>query len=149
MTARIVTIADALVTALNGAVAGTFSQSFTATKKYACDYELPDLATLRVDVYPLGRSIEITTAGEDRRDIALQVWVLKKLTRPGLATEVEPLLQLCEELEGFVLRLRVDGDAAVCHQLTPVTGSQPFDVADMVTQGVFAWGVSSVWWDYA
>lgn len=55
----ITTIADAVVTELNGAAPGTFAQAFTAARHYRPQFDLAELKTVRVSrmmILPTSRS---------------------------------------------------------------------------------------------
>lgn len=103
-------IADAIVTALNDAVAGEeLSQTFTAERHYLPRFNVTkgELDDLRVVVVPGEfnlKRFERTTA---QRDDQATIGVLKKITTPRdkpLATlnaELDPLIDFVEELAEF------------------------------------------------
>lgn len=91
---RLGDIADAVVTALN---AGSWSQTFTATRVYVPQFDLPDMATLRVTV--VGRGVEVarSTRQGHQYDYRVDVAVQKKLAGDTNA-ERDALLTLAEEI---------------------------------------------------
>lgn len=90
----VIDIADAVVARLN---AGSFSQQFTAERKYQPVFGLPDLGTLRVSVVPRSVSIEGGTRTASFFDCAIDVGVQKKVN-PDQPAEVDGLMDLVEEI---------------------------------------------------
>lgn len=99
--ALITAIADAVVAELNE---GEFSQAFTAARHYLPQFELPEMKTLHVTVVPSGLAVASLGRGSNQHDVQIDVAVQKKLTTEG-TTEVDPLMQLVEEIADF-FRLR-------------------------------------------
>ena len=56
MSALIAELAKTIVTLLNGAAPGTFSQSFTAERRYLPQSELEDLQSVKVTVISAART---------------------------------------------------------------------------------------------
>jgi len=94
-------IADAVVASLN---AGTFSQAFTAERKYVPAVDLAELATLHVTVVP--RTVAITTATRDSSyfDCTVDVGIQKKVNPDDIA-ELDALVDLTQEIVDH-LRMR-------------------------------------------
>ncbi|MBW1649016.1 MAG: hypothetical protein JRJ72_13110 [Deltaproteobacteria bacterium] len=94
-------IADAVVAELNAAPAGTFSQPFTAQRRVLPEFDLEDLAQLKVSVVP--KSVEITgsTRAASQYEIAVDVGVQKKLGK-DLDAEVAALGTLVDEMADFL-----------------------------------------------
>ena len=94
-------IADAVATELNAASGGTFSQAFTAVRRVLPEFELADLAELKVSVVP--KSVEMTrsTRAGAQYDIAVDIGVQKKLGK-DLDTEVAALGTLVDEMADWL-----------------------------------------------
>lgn len=103
---KILDIADAVVSELNS---NTFSQTFTAIRKYIPEYQTPDYATIKVTVIANDDTSEILTRAGVQDDIAIDIGVQKKLVNPPVGkfdvdpAEVDPLLNFLEELKEFFL----------------------------------------------
>ncbi|HON68986.1 MAG TPA: hypothetical protein PLV57_20550 [Phycisphaerae bacterium] len=97
-------IADAVVTSLNG---GSFSQSFTAQRRYQPSFALAEMETLRVTVVP--KSVSITNATRDSGffDCAIDIGVQKKVN-PEDQAEADALLGLVDELMTHLRGRRLD-----------------------------------------
>ena len=100
-------IADAVVAALNG---HQFSQEFTAMRAYRPEYDLRELADLRVTVVP--KSVEMTTAGRGlaQSDIQIDLAVQRKLSS-GDNAEIDALMGLVQEVAEFIRSTGRFGDA--------------------------------------
>jgi hypothetical protein len=94
-------IADAVVASLNAA---SFSQAFTAERKYLPAVDLAELAALHVTVVP--RTVAITTATRDSSyfDCTVDVGIQRKVN-PDDVAELDALVNLAEEVVDH-LRLR-------------------------------------------
>jgi hypothetical protein len=102
----ITAIADAVVTDLNGAAAGTFAQTFTAARHYRPQFDLAELKTLRVSVVPKGIAITGLMRSANQHDVSVDVAVQKKVTPPPEgAAELDGLMTLVEQIADY-LRLR-------------------------------------------
>jgi len=103
----VITIAEAVVAALNG---HQFSQSFTAVRAYRPEFDLRELADLRVTVVP--KSVEMTTAGRGlaQSDIQLDLAVQRKLSS-GDNAEIDALMGLVQEIAEFIRCTGRFGDA--------------------------------------
>jgi len=100
----ITTIADALVTELNGAPAGTFAQAFAAARHYRPQFDLAELKTLRVSVVPKGIVITGLMRSANQHDVSVDVAVQKKVN-PTDSAELDGLMTLVEQIADF-FRLR-------------------------------------------
>lgn len=100
----ITTIADAVVTELNSAPAGTFAQAFTAARHYRPQFDLAELKTLRVSVVPKGIGITGLMRNANQHDVSIDVAVQKKVTEPD-ASELDGWMLLTEQIADF-FRLR-------------------------------------------
>ena len=97
-------IADAVVTDLNVAAAGTFAQTFTAARHYRPQFDLAELKTLRVSVVPRGIAITGLMRSANQHDVSVDVAVQKKVNPAGSA-ELDGLMTLVEQIaDHFRLR---------------------------------------------
>lgn len=96
----IIHIADAVVTALNGA---TLSQPVTAVRHYLPEFDLKEMADLHVSVVPAELEEEIADRTRDRAEYKIHVAVQKRVTKqdpPGLDTvAIDGLMTLVEEID--------------------------------------------------
>ena len=92
--ALIIDIADAVVTALNG---GSFSQDFTAERRYVPRFDLKEMVNLHVTVVPRSLVSENASRTMVKDDIEIDVAVQKKLSG-DMVTEGDALMQLVEEM---------------------------------------------------
>jgi len=100
-------IADAVVTELGVAPPGTFSETFTAERCVLPEFDLQDLAELKVTVVP--KSVEITgsTRAASQYEIAVDVGVQKKLGK-DLDAEVAALGMLVDEVADYLRKRTLD-----------------------------------------
>ena len=79
-------IADAVVTELNSAPGGTFSEAFTAVRRAIPLYDIAELKSLIVTVVP--KKVEITAASREANsyEFAIDIGIQKKI---GKETDVE------------------------------------------------------------
>lgn len=87
-----VAVADAVVAALN---ASPFDVAFTAQRTYQPNYELADLAELRVTVVPSSVELAPYSRNAVQLDCAVDVGVQKRV---GTDTEIDELLELAEAI---------------------------------------------------
>ena len=97
-------IADALVTELANAPTGTFSQAFTPERRVLPQFELSQLSDLKVTVVPRGIEVDNHTRMSSQYTIQIDIGVQKRLGK-DLDSEVEPMMQLVEEIIGYTRRL--------------------------------------------
>lgn len=107
MPSKLATTAEAVKAALNAAPGGTFSQAFTAERKYLPLFDLEELATLRVSVVAAGFAPTALTRSHVQKELTVDVGVHQRLpegTDPSSAAAnavIDPLLQLVEEIALF------------------------------------------------
>ena len=96
-------IADAVAAELNGADSGTFSEAFTAERRVLPQFDLEDLADLKVSVVP--KAVEITGATRSacQYDVAVDIGIQKKLGT-DLDAEVAALGTVVDEIADFLKR---------------------------------------------
>jgi hypothetical protein len=99
--ALVINIADAVTTELNTAPAGTFDQSFTATRHVLPEFELSELIGLKVTVVPKGVDISGSTRSVCQYDVQIDIGVQKKLGK-DLDTEVATMCGLVDEIASFL-----------------------------------------------
>ena len=99
----VIDIADAVTAELNAAPPDTFSEAFTAVRMVLPEFDLADLAELKVTVVP--KSVEITgaTRATSQYEIAVDVGIQKKLGK-DLDTEVAALGTLVDEISDYLRR---------------------------------------------
>ena len=108
--ALVIDIADAVAAELAG---GSFSEEFTPERRVLPDFELADLAGLKVTVVPKGVEIAGASRSLSQHDVQIDVGVQKKLGSE-LDAEVAALCGLVEEIAAFLKghRLADAGGAA-------------------------------------
>ncbi|MHB9070467.1 MAG: hypothetical protein ACYC54_08855 [Sedimentisphaerales bacterium] len=94
----IIQIADALVSKL---ITGTFSQSFTPVRTVFPNFELKELAALKVTVVPRSVDSSIVTRASDQDDYVIDIGVQKKLTA-DYEVETATLISLVTEIKDFL-----------------------------------------------
>lgn len=99
MSAAILDVADAVVTALNAA---TLSAAFTAVRGYIATHELPDMDTLRVTVMPAADDIKRDTRSSAKHRFTIDVGVQKKPSTVSNAM-LDPLTLLAQEIADYFL----------------------------------------------
>jgi hypothetical protein len=99
----VIDIADAVAAEINAAPPDTFSQAFTAARMVLPEFDLADLAELKVTVVP--KAVEITggTRSASQYEIAVDVGIQKKLGK-DLDAEVEALGTLVDEIADYLRR---------------------------------------------
>jgi|LSQX01.2.fsa_nt_gb hypothetical protein len=104
-------ITEAVKDALNAAA---LSESFTATRVFIPDVELPTSETgtvVRVWPDPEGRTSKFETRSRLRRQYPVLVAVLRRCD-VGLNSAVDPYIQLLEEIEDLFSGKQLTGNAA-------------------------------------
>ncbi len=96
-------IADAVVAELANAPEGTFDPGFEAVRRVLPEFELKDLAELRVSVVP--RSVLITSASrtKSQHEVAIDIGIQRKLGA-DLDAEVKALGGLVDAIAQFLTR---------------------------------------------
>lgn len=124
-------IADALLAALN---AEDFSQAFTAVRSYRPDFDLPELATLRVSVVPKADTTSAATRTDDFHEVSVDIGVQQRVPQ-GDRDALDALLTLMQELGDFLKRRRLDGVPAATWVRT---ANEPvFDPDHLAEKSVF------------
>lgn len=103
MTAVLTQIADQAAAALNDAPAQTFGESFTAARSYLPEYELEQLATLKVTVVPGAVESKPLSREADEQTYTAQIGVQKRVD-PARAGDMDPLVELVEQIAGYMNR---------------------------------------------
>ena len=135
MTSRIVTIADALTSDLNG---HSFSESLSAVRRLRPRFTEEDLADLQVSVVPRRRSMTLDSRAPDLvRDYQIDVAFHKRLSAENDNTETDPLLDLCEEVQEYVAALEISG--AWCVDTASPLDDDSLWADEMLRGGIFLW----------
>jgi hypothetical protein len=100
----IIDIADAVAGELNAAPPGTFSAPFTALRRVLPQFDLPDLAQLKVVVVPKSILATASTRSATLLDATIDIGVIRKLGQ-DLDSEVADLSDLVDQI-GTYLRQR-------------------------------------------
>ena len=119
--ALIIDIADAVVAELNAAPAGTFDPAFTALRRVLPEFDLPELAELKVTVVPKAVEINGSTRLTSQFDCQIDIGVQKKLGK-DLDTEVAELCGLVDGIAGYLRRRSL---AAAPHAVWVRTRNDP------------------------
>jgi len=122
-------LADALVSGLNGE---TFSQSFTAARKWYVKPQLEDLSSLAVYVIPVGWSEQPVGRARAAITRVVDVVVLKQAD-PTSNTAVDPLAYLLDEMFTYLVRRSLadtDSRIWVCGANQGETGARPINPED-------------------
>jgi len=98
-----VTIADAVKEELNN---HSFSQSFTAVRKFIPKYTLEELTTLRVTVVPKANEENLITRSDSQREVQIDIGIHKKIDSDE-ETEAPPLIALAEEIMQYIRKLKL------------------------------------------
>lgn len=100
----ITNIADSIVAELNAA---TLSLPVTAERHYVPSFPLKDMKELHVSVVPKGISISKSDRTRNTHDVQVDVAIQKKFDQ-GDAVEIDPLMDLVEEIADFFRLRRLD-----------------------------------------
>ena len=119
--ALVIDIADAVAAELNAAPAGTFDPAFTAVRRVLPEFELSDLAELKVTVVPKAVEISGSTRSVGQLDFQIDIGVQKKLGK-DLDTEVAGLCGLVDGIAGYLRRRAL---AAAPHAVWVRTRNDP------------------------
>jgi len=99
----VIDIADAVAAELNAAPAGTFNPAFTAVRRVLPEFDLTDLAELKVSVVPKSVVIAGSTRATSQYEIAVDIGVQKKLGK-DLDAEVAVLSTLMDQIADYLRR---------------------------------------------
>lgn len=108
MAAKILQIAEAVKTALNGQ---TFGMPFTAVRAYKKIDEMAIAAEPDVIVSPGQWSGEATAADSSQTEHTVHVRIHKKLLKQLDNAEIDPLLTLADDVQAFLLGQYQDENA--------------------------------------
>lgn len=128
MTVPALTIADAVVTALNAAALG--APAVTFTRVYVPKFDVENAVAVQGRVVPKTDIREPSSAADDNATVAVDIGVMKRLqgTVAAEVTELDALLLLCEEIKAVLNRERLGGaEEAIC---TGTTQEMPYSVDD-------------------
>jgi len=129
--ALVIDIADAVVAELRE---GTFSQSFTPLRRVSPQYDIAELAVLRVTVVPASMEISNDSRMASRHDVQIDVGIQKKLGR-SLDDDIAPLRNLVDEIGEFLKRRRLSQMPQVL--FLSLTNDPIYAVEHLVDNGVF------------
>ena len=101
--ALVIDIADAVVAELNAAPAGTFDPAFTAVRRVLPEFDLSELAELKVTVVPKAVEISGSTRSVGQFDFQIDIGVQKKLGK-DLDAETAGLCGLVDGIAGYLRR---------------------------------------------
>jgi hypothetical protein len=101
--ALVIDIADAVTAELNAAPAGTFDPAITAVRRVLPEFDLADLAGLKVSVVPKALEITGSTRSTSQYEIAVDIGVQKKLGK-DLDAEVAALGTLMDQIADYLRR---------------------------------------------
>lgn len=114
MTAQIITLANAVVTELNTPVGVTWSQTFTAARKYRIRREIKDVVGWLVSVVKADREVEIGDRSRVQRDMQVDIGIQRRVN-PDVLAEADAVLDLAEEFEAYWLKRRPAAySSAIC-----------------------------------
>jgi hypothetical protein len=128
--ARIIDIADAVAAELNAAPAGTFDPGFTAVRRVLPEFELSDLAELKVSVVPKVVEISGSTRSVGQFDLRVDIGVQKKLGK-DLDAEVAALCGLVDAIAAYLRRRPL---AATPHAVWVRTRNDPVYVPEHLAE---------------
>jgi len=102
----VIDIADAIVTALEADVAADeFGISFKPERKLVPAFEIDELNTLRVTVFPKANEQEIADRSRNRHDVTVDIGIQKRIAGDA---EVEQLLDLVETIDSRLSRRQLE-----------------------------------------
>jgi hypothetical protein len=112
----IIALADAVAAAIN---TGSFSMPVTAQRLLLPEFELADLADLKVTVVP--KSVEMATLTRQTMiyEVAIDVGIQKKLNGE-VDTELPGLLNLVEEINVFLRKHALSGAVWTKSSIDPI-----------------------------
>lgn len=103
-------IAQAVTDALNAAVAEqAFDAEFTAVRAYLPQYELPEMAELKVTVVPKQVVLTGGSRSAAQQDVAIDIAVQQRVDPQDLDA-VDALMELVESIAGYLRTRRLDLD---------------------------------------
>ena len=96
-------IADAVAAELNAAEAGTFSIDFTSERRVLPEFDLAELADLKVCIVPKAVTITGSTRAACQYEITVDIGIQKKLGK-DLDSDVATLGTLVDEIADYLRR---------------------------------------------
>ena len=99
----VIDIADAVTAELNAAPPGTFDPAITTVRRVLPEFELADLAELKVSVVPKSVVVTGSTRAANQYEIAVDIGVQKKLGKE-LDGEVAALSTLVDQIADYLRR---------------------------------------------
>ena len=96
MSSEIIDIADAIVAELND---HSFSVSFVSTREYAPEFELKELAELKVTVVPRGLERNIAGRGSRQNDYQVDIAIQKRVANND---DCDNLMGLVQEIVEYL-----------------------------------------------
>lgn len=121
MSAKIVTVCDALVSYLNGL---TLSQAFTAERQNIWVEDMADSDAYRVVVVPLETETTIESRSASQRRFRVNVIVQKRLLSGNDLADSDACLELMEEIEDALYG--IDQGGFSFNQFDETVGSRSF-----------------------
>jgi len=140
VSSQAVTLADAVVAELNN---GSFSQSFTAVRRLLPDYDLEDLATLRVTVLPRQLSLERLNRAFIKAAYVIDVGIQKKIGA-DVDGELPGLIHLVEEITDYLAGRSLAGMTNA--QWITNENDPLYDRDHLAGQRVFTSVISATYW---
>ena len=135
--ALVIDIADAVVGLLNGDDAD-FSQDFEAQRRVRPNFELTDLADLRVTVVPKGFEASIASRSLSQYDVQVDVGIQKKL--PAGADEDAEVAEMCglvEEVADFLKGKALEGTGWRAVWAAPAKNDPVYSTEHLAEKRVF------------
>jgi len=119
MAARIISIADDVVTVINGGVY-TINDTIDAKRLYVPEFSVEDLKTLKISVIPVSIPEEISARGRTQLDFMVMIGVQKKTS--NLLSEFDKLVEFMEEMNALFRfnQLPVTGVSWIASENDPV-----------------------------
>ena len=135
--ALVIDIADAVAGLLNGEDAD-FSQDFEAQRRVRPNFELADLADLRVTVVPKGFEASVASRSLSQYDVQVDVGIQKKLAAGGDEdTEVATMCGLVEEIADFLKGNRLEGTGWSASWVRPAVNDPVYSTEHLAEKRVF------------
>ncbi|MDR1611875.1 MAG: hypothetical protein LBT97_03720 [Planctomycetota bacterium] len=106
--ALIIDLADAVTAELNAAPAGTFDPDIQAVRRVLPEFELADLAELKVSVVPKAVEMGGSTRAACQFDLRIDIGVQKKLGK-DLDVETAQLCGLMDRIAAYLRRRPLAG----------------------------------------
>ena len=131
--ALVIDIADAVVAALNGS-----QQVFTAERRVRPNFELADLADLRVTVVPKGFEASVASRSLSQYDVQVDVGIQKKLAAGAEEdAEVATMCGLVEEVADFLKGKPLEGDGWRASWVRPAVNEPVYSIEHLAEKRVF------------